>query len=74
MLEASQLSARLDQDHLPETNGRMAICRRCGNRTDDAAGHHHLANERQLVRADQWLTAQEHRRHVDHVRDRRSGL
>jgi hypothetical protein len=28
--EAQQLGSRLDEDHAPETNGRMSVCRRCG--------------------------------------------
>jgi hypothetical protein len=31
--EASRLGTRLDEDHIPETSGRMAVCRRCGFRT-----------------------------------------
>ena len=74
MLDASQLSTRLDQDHLPETNGRMAVCRRCGARTDDPVGHHHLPSEGQLARADRWLDAEAHRRNIVRERDRRSNL
>jgi len=56
--EASQLAARLDEHHSPETNGRIAVCRRCGARTDDLAGHKHAPNEHQLARSNEWLVAQ----------------
>ena len=36
--ESSDVAAQLDQHHLPETNGRIAVCRRCGARTDSPAG------------------------------------
>ena len=73
-LEATQISARLDQDHLPETNGRMAVCRRCGARVDNPLGHHHLASEGQLARSHQWLDAQARLRHIKRERDSRSAL
>jgi hypothetical protein len=56
--EASQLAARLDEHHSPETNGRIAVCRRCGARTDSLAGRKHAPNERQLARFSDWLVAQ----------------
>ena len=49
---------QLDQDHSPETNGRMPICRRCGSRTDGAEGEHHLPSERQSTRMREWLVAE----------------
>jgi hypothetical protein len=73
-LEAPQLAARLDQDHLPETNGRMAVCRRCGAQVDSPLGHHHVPSEGQLARYDQWLDAQARLRHIERERDRRSAL
>ncbi len=72
--EAAQLAIRLDQDHLPETNGRMAVCRRCGSRVDSPSGHHHAPSEGQLVRSDQWLDAQARLRRIDRERNRRSNL
>jgi hypothetical protein len=54
---AAQIAARLDEHHAPETNGWMAVCRRCGIRTNGPQGGH-APNEQQLARADQWLSAQ----------------
>lgn len=51
---ASRTGAWLDEHHAPETNGHMAVCRRCGARTDGPQGGH-APHERQLVRADEWL-------------------
>jgi hypothetical protein len=56
--ETSELSKRLDQDHLPETNGRMAICRRCGFRTTSESGDRHVLLEGQAARATAWLGGQ----------------
>jgi hypothetical protein len=56
--EALQLGARLDEHHLPETNGRIAVCRRCGGRTDSPLGRKHVPDERQLARTNAWLDAQ----------------
>ena len=47
-------AARLDADHAAETNGRMAICRRCGTRTDGPSGSH-LPSEQQLAQTEHWL-------------------
>jgi hypothetical protein len=55
--EASQLGTRLDEHHLPETNGRMAVCRRCGAFTDGPEGKH-APRERQLARISEWLDTQ----------------
>lgn len=55
--EAQHLGTQLDQDHLPETNGRMAVCRRCGVFTDGPAGNH-APHERQVARTAEWLDAQ----------------
>lgn len=54
-IDASQVALRLDKDHRPETNGRMAVCRVCGATTDGPAGTSHAPSERQVVRAAQWL-------------------
>lgn len=51
---AASIAARLDADHVPETNGRMAICRRCGTRTDGPSGNH-MPSEQQLAQTDHWL-------------------
>jgi hypothetical protein len=54
---AVRLGARLDEHHAPETNGWMAVCRRCGVRTDGPKGGH-TPSEQQLARAQQWLDGQ----------------
>jgi hypothetical protein len=56
--EAASVGARLDEHHPPETNGRMAVCRRCGTKTDDPNGHQHVPDERQVIRSGRWLDAQ----------------
>ena len=64
----------LDQDHAPETNGRMAVCRRCGSRTDGPQGARHLPSDRQLTRIQEWLVAESQRVHIERARAaRRSG-
>jgi hypothetical protein len=55
--EASQTGLRLDEHHATETNGRMAVCRRCGTRTDGPEGRH-APYEQQLAQAGRWLDAQ----------------
>jgi hypothetical protein len=59
--DAVPTGGQLDEDHPPETNGRMAVCRRCGSRTDDPAGSHHVPAERQLDRVRDWLAAESKR-------------
>jgi hypothetical protein len=66
--EATLLGSRLDEHHAPETNGRMAVCRRCGAQTDNPAGSHHVPDEGRLVRSEQWLDAQWRLRQVDRAR------
>jgi hypothetical protein len=66
--EVSQVGTRLDEDHAPETNGRMSVCRRCGTLTDGPAGRHHVPVERQLARSSEWLMAQSRQRHIDRAR------
>jgi len=56
--EASILGARLDEDHAPETNGWMSICRRCGAYTESPLGGRHVPGARRLARAEEWLDAQ----------------
>lgn len=70
--EASIIGARLDEHHSPETNGRMAVCRRCGAQTDGPKGRHHVPNERLLARSNEWLDAQSRMRHIDGTRDSRN--
>lgn len=71
-IDASQLAVRLDKDHLPETNGRMAICRRCGVSTDGPNGQCHLPSERQVARAGRWLDEQARLNSVERARNRMS--
>ena len=66
--ESSDVAAQLDQHHLPETNGRIAVCRRCGARTDSPAGLHHVLQEGQASRSAEWLTAQLRLRDIEHAR------
>ncbi len=64
-----QLGLRLDEHHLPETNGRMAVCRRCGAFTNGPGGGH-APRERQLVRTTQWLDTQSRINRIAGARDR----
>lgn len=58
-LDAAQLSARLDEHHYPETNGRMPICRRCGFRVTGPLGaEQHTSAEERPDRARRWLDGQ----------------
>ena len=66
--EAEILDARLDEDHSPETNGRMAVCRRCGAQTESPEGRRHVPNELRLARSADWLDAQKRARHIDQAR------
>jgi hypothetical protein len=67
--EVSNVGAQLDEHHAPETNGRMSVCRRCGALTDGPLGTHHIPDERQLARSNQWLVAQSLIRRIDHARE-----
>jgi hypothetical protein len=55
--DVSKLSTQLDQDHAPETNGRMTVCRRCGVRTEETSSRHEATEELQ-VKAGRWLDSQ----------------
>jgi hypothetical protein len=68
--EACQLGAQLDAHHAPETNGWMAVCRRCGARTDGPTGVH-TPSEKQLDRAHDWLRKAAYSRSVELCRDMR---
>lgn len=57
--EGASIGARLDEHHPPETNGRMAVCRRCGAHTDSPEGRQHMPDERQLARSTDWLEMQD---------------
>ena len=66
--EAAALGARLDENHSPETNGRMAACRRCGAQTESPQGRQHVPNEQRLARSEEWLDAQKRARQIDCAR------
>ena len=36
--DSAQTGIHLDEHHVPETNGRMSVCRRCGAQTDGPVG------------------------------------
>jgi hypothetical protein len=67
--EAVALATRLDEDHFPETNGRMAVCRRCGFRTTGETSDRHAPVEIQITRASRWLDAQAHARRGAQARE-----
>ena len=67
-VEATQVASQLDEDHAPETNGRMSVCRRCGAHTDGPAGLHHTPDERELQRSASWLTAEVQRKRLERLR------
>ena len=71
-METSHVATQLDEDHAPETNGRMSVCRRCGSRTDSPEGLHHKPLEQQLARSTKWLLGQELQRRIDRVRARQN--
>ena len=54
----SPVGSKLDEDHVPETNGRMAVCRRCGFRTDGKTGQRTLPMDGQDAKATRWLDGQ----------------
>ena len=56
--ESLQVATQLDEHHAPETNGRIAVCRRCGARTDSPTGSHHVLQEGGVTRSSEWLSAQ----------------
>ena len=64
----SAVGARLDEHHAPETNGRMAVCRRCGTQTDSPEGRQHVPSERQLTRSSDWLEKEGRASRIDKAR------
>ncbi len=69
--DAADVATRLDDHHVPETNGRMSVCRRCGTLTDCPQGLHHKPAERQLAHCSDWLDAQARLRRIDLARAQR---
>ena len=66
--DESTVGAQLDEHHVPETNGRMSVCRRCGALTDTPAGAHHAPHQRQVDRSIDWLNAQARAQLIDRAR------
>jgi hypothetical protein len=64
--ESLRVAAQLDEDHAPETNGRIPVCRRCGARTDSPTGLHHVLQEGRVNRSSEWLIAQSRLRDIAH--------
>jgi hypothetical protein len=62
--KAAYAGSQLDEHHAPETNGRMSVCRVCGTLTDGPVGLHHLPDERQVARSNEWLVAQSQLKHI----------
>jgi hypothetical protein len=56
--ESLHVAVQLDSHHAPETNGRIAVCRKCGARTDGPTGVHHVVQEGRAGRSSDWLLAQ----------------
>jgi len=69
--ETLRVESQLDAHHMPETNGRMSVCRRCGARTDTPEGRRHVLSESQLTRSSDWLVAQSRLRHIENARMQR---
>jgi hypothetical protein len=70
--EALRVAVQLDENHAPETNGRIAVCRRCGARTDGPTGSHHVLQEGREHRSVEWLSAQSRLRDIEHSKLLRS--
>lgn len=71
--DTAQTGIHLDEHHVPETNGRMSVCRRCGAQTDGPGGLHHRPTDQQVVRADEWLISQSRISHIERTRQMRGG-
>lgn len=69
--ECLQVAAQLDADHLPETNGRIAVCHTCGARTDGPTGLHHVLQEGRVHRSTEWLDAQSRIRAIERAQTER---
>jgi hypothetical protein len=69
--ECLHVAAQLDEHHLPETNGRIPVCRRCGARTDGPTGLHHVLQEERVIRSSEWLVAQSRLRAIAHTQMQR---
>jgi hypothetical protein len=65
--ECLHVAGQLDEHHAPETNGRIAVCRKCGARTDGPTGAHHVIQEGRVTRSSEWLVAQSRLRDIAHA-------
>jgi hypothetical protein len=70
--ECLHVATQLDEHHAPETNGRIAVCRKCGARTDGPTGVHHVIQESRVGRSSDWLVAQSRLRDIEHSKLLRS--
>jgi hypothetical protein len=66
--EETEVGARLDEHHKPETNGRMAVCRKCGAQTTGPQQSRHAPQQRHQARSDEWLANQSQLRRIDRAR------
>jgi hypothetical protein len=64
---------QLDQNHSPETNGRMSVCRRCGSRTEGVLGEHHMPSDGQMARIRDWLIAESKKMDIQRALEARRG-
>jgi hypothetical protein len=69
--ECAHVAAQLDEHHAPETNGRIAVCRRCGARTDGPTGMHHVLQSARVSQSGEWLSAQARLRDIADAKLRR---
>jgi hypothetical protein len=65
--EVSLVAAQLDEHHAPETNGRIAVCRKCGARADGPNGFHHVVQTGREGRSSEWLVAQSRLRDIEYA-------
>lgn len=70
--DALKVESQLDAHHLPETNGRISVCRRCGARTDSPEGLKHVVPDSQVTRSSHWLVAQSRLREIESARMQRT--
>lgn len=66
---ALELAKSLDAHHHAATNGRTAVCRRCGALTDGPDGLHN-PHERQMGSLGDWLSAQSRLADAERARSR----
>ena len=64
--ECLHVAAQLDEHHAPETNGRIAVCHKCGARTEGPTGIRHVVQDGRAGRSSEWLVAQSRLREIAH--------